>query len=152
MARSTTHWVTADAVVIRDTDIGYEVLLVKRRAGSAAYPNHWALPGGHVNPNEEVSAACLRELKEETGLSAELVGLIGQYSKPGRDPRGPYVTLAFLCWIAPGGDMTPKAADDAQDAQWWPIDKLPLPLAFDHEEVIKDGVEYFHSHYLETFW
>jgi len=41
--------------------------------------NRWALPGGFIESNENPEKACLRELKEETGLRGRIKRLIGVY-------------------------------------------------------------------------
>lgn len=51
------------------------VLLVKR--GRAPKEGEWSLPGGKIEPGETAPMAALRELKEETGIEAELAGTLG---------------------------------------------------------------------------
>jgi ADP-ribose pyrophosphatase YjhB (NUDIX family) len=51
-----------------------EVLLVQR--GSGAMAGRWSLPGGHVEPGESLAAAAAREVLEETGVSADILGRI----------------------------------------------------------------------------
>jgi ADP-ribose pyrophosphatase YjhB (NUDIX family) len=51
-----------------------KVLLVRR-----AYPpgaGKWSIPGGHVELGEDLVEAATRELKEETGVEAEPVGVV----------------------------------------------------------------------------
>ena len=50
-------------------------------------PHGLALPGGFVEIGERVEDACVREMKEETGLDVVLRHLLGVYSDPRRDPR-----------------------------------------------------------------
>ena len=57
------------AAVVWD-DAG-RLLLIKRAAG-ATRPGLWAIPAGYVDYGEEVRAAAARELREETGLIAEI--------------------------------------------------------------------------------
>jgi 8-oxo-dGTP diphosphatase len=59
----------ASAAIFRDG----LVLLVER--GKGALPGTWSLPGGHVEPGERALAAALREVGEETGVEAEILGL-----------------------------------------------------------------------------
>ncbi len=59
------------------------IVLVERRYEPLGY----ALPGGFVEVGETVEKAVLREVKEETGLDAQIVKLLGVYSEPKRDPR-----------------------------------------------------------------
>ncbi|WP_343242310.1 MULTISPECIES: NUDIX hydrolase [unclassified Streptomyces] len=124
---------TADVVVLsRDR----RVLLVER--GKAPFKGYWALPGGHVQAGESTLAAAVRELAEETGVEVDPVGLdcAGTFDTPGRDPRGRYVTVAYLA-VLPA--VVPLAAgDDASAAAWWPLDALPM-LAFDHAEVLAEA-------------
>ncbi|KAL8606641.1 hypothetical protein ACOMHN_025740 [Nucella lapillus] len=54
------------AIILESAD--NKVLLTKRPAHLRAFPNIWVPPGGHVEPNEKLTHAGLRELREETGL------------------------------------------------------------------------------------
>jgi 8-oxo-dGTP diphosphatase len=59
----------ASAAIFRDG----LVLLVER--GKGALPGTWSLPGGHIEPGERAKDAALREVGEETGVEAEILGL-----------------------------------------------------------------------------
>ncbi|MEM2978378.1 MAG: NUDIX hydrolase [Candidatus Hadarchaeales archaeon] len=76
---------------------GGKVLLVRR--GSEPGKGRWALPGGLVEPGEEVGKAAVREVEEETGVKVRLKGLVGVYDILERDGRGRlryhYVTVCF---------------------------------------------------------
>ncbi|MFF8697337.1 NUDIX domain-containing protein [Streptomyces sp. NPDC015144] len=128
-SQATRH--TADIVIV-DTD--RNILLIER--SYAPYPGHWALPGGHVDTGETPLEAAGRELREETGLLVPAADLrhIGTWGTPGRDPRGHYVTHAYLAVVRPG--MSTTAGDDARRAEWWPLDAMPGQLAFDHADII----------------
>ncbi len=130
MSRTATVALTVDAVV---TDPGRGVLLVRRRR--PPFQGAWALPGGFVEPRESCPEACRREVREETGLEVDIVALLGVYSRPGRDPRGPTVSVAYLCRPA-GGRL--RHGDDAAEAAWFA--RLEgLDLAFDHAEILADA-------------
>lgn len=98
-------------------------------------PPGLALPGGFVDVGESVEDAAVREVKEEVGLDVDLVGLLGVYSDPKRDPRFHTVSVVFV------GDATgtPEAASDALEAAIYPFEEIPLDrLAFDHREILSD--------------
>ena len=118
--------VAADAVVLD----GEKILLIKR--GKEPFEGKWALPGGFVDEGETVEAACVREVKEETGLDVHIKKLVGVFSEPGRDPRGT-VGVAFICEVT-GGEL--KSGDDAKEAKWFSLGELP-ELAFDHAEIVE---------------
>jgi 8-oxo-dGTP diphosphatase len=134
--------VTVDLVILTVRRGQLCVLLVRR--GVEPYLGHWALPGGFVLPDEDLDAAAGRELAEETAVAELPVHLeqLRTYGAPGRDPRGRVVTVAYL---ALGPDLPdPVAGSDAAAAEWRPVNRLPRlrpGLAFDHAEILRDGVE-----------
>jgi 8-oxo-dGTP diphosphatase len=127
--------VTADCVVMTKEPTP-QVLLIER--GAEPYKGCWAFPGGFMNMDETTEQCAVRELEEETGLKVTEVHQIGAYSKVDRDPRGRTITVAYLVLVSSPIPVTGQ--DDAAKAQWFPIDKLP-PLAFDHEEIMKDAIK-----------
>lgn len=131
MAHPPNPKLTVDAVLLK----GDEILLIRR--GRDPFKGSWALPGGFVDVGETTEDACLRELVEETGLKGIVVGLLGVYSDPERDPRHHTVSVVYVCGV--GGIMPGiEAGDDAEEARWFPLDALP-PLAFDHGRIAQDA-------------
>lgn len=132
--------VTVDLVVLTLRAGGLCVLLVRR--GVAPQRGRWALPGGFIRPDEDLAEAAARELQEETGLSRPAGHLeqLASYGAPHRDPRMRVVTVAHL---AIGPDLPdPVAGTDAASAHWVPIgEALGARLAFDHAQILRDGVE-----------
>lgn len=115
----------------------FSMVLIKRKKDP--YKGSWALPGGFVEYGETVESAILREVKEETGLEIELLGLVGVYSDPKRDPRGHTVTICYIA-TKTGGEL--KADTDASDVICIPKSEiLKLKLAFDHDLIIKDAIK-----------
>jgi 8-oxo-dGTP diphosphatase len=109
------------------------VVLVRR--GSEPFEGQWALPGGFVEVGETVEEAAVREAAEETGLAVEVSRLVGVYSEPDRDPRGPNVSVAFLARVL-SGQM--QAASDASEVDV--LDPAAVELAFDHQRIIADAM------------
>jgi len=125
---------TADAVVFAPDENGVDhVLLIRRRW--EPFEGMWALPGGHVDAAEEADDAAARELEEETGVVAPLLTELGAWHGVGRDPRGRYVTVAYLAEL--DQMVTPVAEDDAAEAAWIPVpEALGMGLAHDHFGII----------------
>ncbi|SCY09324.1 NUDIX domain-containing protein [Flavobacterium caeni] len=130
--RTSKIFVTVDIVVHQPTLAGGKILLIQRK--NPPFENQWALPGGFVDENENLPDAAQRELLEETSIRVQHVEQLKAFGKPGRDPRGHMVSVAFLARIT-DEHQKPEAADDAQDAQWFSVNHLPT-LAFDHAEII----------------
>jgi len=96
---------------------GDEVLLVRR--GTPPLENAWSLPGGRIEWGEHAAHAALRELREETGCEAELVGLIDVVDGiwPGRH----YVLIDYVArWVS--GE--PRPNDDAREARFFSPSEL----------------------------
>ena len=129
--------VTVDAVVFRLDGDRVKVLLIQR--GSEPYKGKWALPGGFVDMDEELEDAVVRELAEETGLTAVTLEQMHTFGKCGRDPRGRQISVAFF-GIASSNMRKIRGGDDAAKARWFDIENLPEDMAFDHDEVIRFGI------------
>ncbi len=132
--------VTVDIVLLTIRSGRLSVLLVER--GGFPYRGAWALPGGFIEPAEDADAAAARELGEEAGVRG-FPGHLEQlrtYATPDRDPRMRIVSIAYVGLMP---DLpAPSAGSDATSAKWWAVGDLgDVPLAFDHERIVGDGVE-----------
>lgn len=129
-------FLTVDLVVFGLGD-ELEVLLVRR--GSSPYEGSWALPGGHVNVNEPLPEAALRECREETKVEPSHLEQLATFGQPGRDPRGWVVSVAYLALLRKDQVNQPSGGDDAAEASWVPLSQVP-PLAFDHDQILQTAV------------
>jgi 8-oxo-dGTP diphosphatase len=110
-----------------------KLLLIRR--GKEPFKGEWATPGGRIEDWETAEECARREMREETGLRVEVVRLTGLYSDPRRDPRG-IIAAAFLVRRT-GGQL--KAGDDADEARWFELGKLPK-LCTDHGKIVSDAL------------
>jgi 8-oxo-dGTP diphosphatase len=100
-----------------------EILLVKRRY--APMVGHWGLPAGYLEGREDPWRTARREAREETGLEIRPTRLLGAFPGGGQD--GPVVLLVFSGSVE-GGRL--EAGDDAAEAAFFPLTRLPAPLAW----------------------
>ncbi|KAB2938589.1 MAG: NUDIX hydrolase [Hyphomicrobium sp.] len=114
----------ASAVLFR----GSTVLLVER--GEAPAQGLWSLPGGSIEAGEPAEDTARREVREEAGLEAHIVGLAGVYDIIEHESDGTvllHYVLATYFGRAAEGD--PRAGGDARDARFFPLDALEdLPM------------------------
>jgi len=125
--------VTADPVILAPLRGRLHVLLVQR--DEAPFAGRWSLPGGFTNPSERPEQTAQRKLTEKTGVGAVYLEQLQTYADPHRDPRGWIPSIAYLALI----DATVLREEETV-ARWFPVDDPP-PLAFDHDLIIRDGVE-----------
>ncbi|HEX6001188.1 MAG TPA: NUDIX hydrolase [Hyphomicrobiaceae bacterium] len=110
----------ASAAIFRNGD----VLLIERgKAGPLK--GLWSLPGGRIEPGERMRVAAMREVHEETGVVAELDGLLGVHEVMRHDPAGQLMSHYLLAvfyghWVS--GE--PVAGDDAAAARFVSLDAV----------------------------
>ncbi len=123
------HWrnpgVGAAVVVFNDD----AELLMVRRGPTATRAGLWSIPAGYVDYGEDVREAAARELREETGLIADIGDVVFAASNF-HDPAKLTVGIWFAATVT-GGSL--EAGDDADDVGWFDLGDLP-PLAFETDE------------------
>lgn len=101
-----------------------EILLVKE-----SIDGRWSLPGGWGEIGYSPTEGIIKEIKEETGMDAEVVRLLAVYDKKCHPyPPQPFYVYKFIFFCRATGDMNP--CFEIEEARWFPIDRLP-PLSED---------------------
>lgn len=102
------------------------VLLVRR--GIEPRIGFWTFPGGFMEVDETVEECAQRETLEETGLQAQIDGLVGFYSRP--VPEGPGILSIVLHGSVIGGE--PAITREVQEQRWFEPTDIPWEdLAYD---------------------
>ena len=98
----------------------------------------WGLPGGMVDWGEDIPAATIRELKEETGLNViKIRRLVGVYSAPDRDPR--IHSISVLIEVEADGVLEPEDKLEVLQVKAFKPEELPLGnLSHDHDRQLQD--------------
>jgi len=118
---------TVDLVVFAfddTTDQGPDLQVMLIQRGLPPFKGKWALPGGFLQPNEDIADAARRELEEETGLKDIHLEQLATYGDPTRDPREHVVTVAHLALVSLHGH-TVRATTDADNAAWFSVNDVP---------------------------
>jgi len=112
---------------------GDEVLLIQR--GTAPRKGEWSIPGGRIEAGETEAQAAIRELTEETSVSADLLTKITALNA---DFEGFHYRLHD--YLARWTSGEPKAGDDADKARFVPLSEISsLGMWAETEQVIRDG-------------
>jgi 8-oxo-dGTP diphosphatase len=110
-----------------------EILLVKR--GIEPARGSWALPSGFVEIDETPQGACLRELKEETGLGGRILRLLGVYSQ-----ESPMYKQVLIIGYEVEAEGIPSPGSDSIEVGYFSPDKI-ADIAFpSHREMIADAM------------
>ena len=115
-----------------------EILLGKRNANMAYYPDFWGLPGGLIEYGETIEQAIKRELKEELGIDSEVI----KYGKPlmnlpTKECPSQYLDTPVYCKNLPG--QIPTAKDETSEVRWFkPKEIKDMKLAYNHNEILEE--------------
>ena len=116
-----THQVGIGTLILNPND-PTQMLVVKELTGPAAARDLWKMPTGLLDPGEDIPDAAVRELKEETGLDASLVGIVAfrQAHRPSSASD-----LFFVCQMSlrdPSAKWQPQEEEIA-DIRWMPVEE-----------------------------
>lgn len=95
----------------------------------------WGLPGGWLKKNEAPAAGVLRELREETGLTAEL----GPAISVQHDPETVHIGIAYVGQLNPG---ELQLSHELIEVRWFPHQALPNPITHHTKLAIQAAVAY----------
>ena len=132
--------VTVDIILFSFLDGQLKTLLVRRK--HHPFAGKWALPGGFVEADEDLEAAALRELSEETHITDIYLEQLYTFGEPDRDPRSRVITVAYFALLSrdQASSLQIYGDSDADDARWWNAYDLP-EVAFDHARILQYAIQ-----------
>ena len=130
---------SAGGVVFRRTVQGAEIALAARRTRRGELA--WGLPKGMIEPDEHPDEAALREVREETGLTAEIDDDLGSISYFYRwDDEGVRKSVRFFLMHATGGDVS-QHDHEMEEVRWFPVAEAARRTTYRSErEVVEKAV------------
>jgi 8-oxo-dGTP pyrophosphatase MutT (NUDIX family) len=133
---------SAGGVVVR----GEQVVTIVPTRRAADGSRVLALPKGHIDPGETTIQAATREVREETGIVAELVCELGEsrywYRRDGRTVGK---TVAFFLFNHVEGD-TADHDDEVEEVRWIDLQEAQRALSHDAErEMVALALAYLHK-------
>lgn len=132
--------VSAGGVVVRERDGVFELAAIRPRGKKV-----WALPKGHVDPGETPELTAAREVREETGLTARLVGKLGdiRYVYQFNGQRIFKQVSFFLFTYVDGtiDEIDEKMRVEVDQAAWVPLAQSQKLLAYKGEKQMAKQAE-----------
>ncbi len=125
---------TVDIVVLCWDGSTIHIPLIRR--GHDPFAGLWAIPGGFLDVHETLEEAARRELREETGLEVREMVRGPIFDAVDRDPRGRVISVPHVS-LVPLERVRLEHGSDAEDVRLFPMDSLPVPLAFDHDVILR---------------
>lgn len=129
------HPAVAVHVVIFGFDgVGLNLLLVQRNTDP--YQGVWALPEGYLEADETVETCAERVLKSSTGIAGAYLEQFHVFSEPARDDRERTLAVGVMALVCKS-DIQINNRNTPMRLSWFPIEELPMDMAFDNEAVIE---------------
>ena len=128
--------VSAGGVIVKKENDSYSILLLR----DIRFPE-WYLAKGHVEPNETLEQAALREVAEEAGVHfVKIHSLLGTYERF-VEKANEFKTIHYFL-MSPTRTETPSAPDNKDvELKWFPLERLPVMYLAEQKDVIEKNVE-----------
>lgn len=133
-----------DPVILTLKEDKLFILLIKRKL--EPFMGQWGLPGGiMIEEDRSLKGAAKRILELKTGVKVNYVEQLATYGGENddgilRDPRGFGVSIAYLALVSPNVELI-KHEESVSEIAWFEINQLDeMDLAFDHLNIIKEGL------------
>jgi 8-oxo-dGTP pyrophosphatase MutT (NUDIX family) len=141
---------TASAIVLDDND---RALLVHHNKIGL-----WLYPGGHIDPNEDPAQAALREVREETGIHADVISdrpfahaavatipppftILEMDVQDAKVGHHGHIDLIYVCRPV-AGNMRPQEAE-VGGVQWVPVAEIAgLPTPAELPDLITEAARW----------
>jgi 8-oxo-dGTP pyrophosphatase MutT (NUDIX family) len=148
---------SAGGVVLRRRQERWWVAIIEPENRSNTGPRSatiLALPKGNVDPGEKPEQTAVREVREETGLEAEVISKLSDikyvYVRSWGDRQRVFKIVSFfLLRYRSGriGNITPVMRGEVRQALWLPLEEAPQKISYRGErDVIKVALEYVAQH------
>ena len=125
---------SAGGVVVREGADGPEVVVIVPTRRAASGEQVLALPKGHPDGAETAADAALREVREETGVEADVVEKLGEvrywYQREGRRIAK---VVAFFLLAHRAGDPETHTDHEVELARWMPLADAAEQLTYEGE-------------------
>ena len=95
------------------------------------YEGRWALPGGPLQPHEDLAASARHTLEQTTGLTSDYLEQLYSF---GAIDRSPQRVVSIVYWAMVRQDEAARAVD-GENVEWFVADEIP-ELAFDHNAIV----------------
>lgn len=131
-----THRVGVGVVVMNEKE---EVLVVQEKTGIFRGTGVWKFPTGVVDEGEDICAAAVREAKEETGIDAEFVEVLG--FRQSHQSFFQKSDLFFVCLLRPLSFDIQKQDVEIEAAQWMPFEEYAAQPFSQKNELLRYIIE-----------
>ncbi|KLH99462.1 DNA mismatch repair protein MutT [Brevibacillus formosus] len=112
------------AVILNDKN---EILLVLRNRDPEK--NMWSIPGGKVDPYEQLETSVIREIKEEVNLDVKVKALLCTAETIRPESAEHWVSVIYEVTILSGEARNLEEGGAIGDMRWYSLDALPSNLA-----------------------
>ncbi|OGL39664.1 MAG: hypothetical protein A3C43_03255 [Candidatus Schekmanbacteria bacterium RIFCSPHIGHO2_02_FULL_38_11] len=133
--------ISSGGVIFKKSGNSFEIALISKRKGKI-----WCLPKGHVEEGEHLTETAVREVKEETGLTGEVLDKIGDiiYWYSNKDKKGDLIKIfkrVYFFLIKYINGETQNHDLEVEDVQWVTIEKACKILSYNTEKGIVEKAE-----------